>query len=51
MGAAPGAVGDGGPLPVVQDATGLACGLGYVALFALAAHRLSRRGGVGRAGR
>ncbi|WP_444963223.1 DUF418 domain-containing protein [Nocardiopsis sp. M1B1] len=48
--AAPGAIGDGGPLPAVQDATGLACGLGYVALFALAAHRLSRRGGVGRTG-
>ncbi|MFE6451181.1 DUF418 domain-containing protein [Nocardiopsis dassonvillei] len=50
VGAAPGALGDGGPLPAVQAATGLACGLGYVALFALAAHRLSRRGGVGRTG-
>ncbi|GAA1102211.1 DUF418 domain-containing protein [Nocardiopsis composta] len=41
--ASPGALSDAGPLPALQDATGIFCGLGYVALFALVAHRLSAR--------
>ncbi|MFW5418564.1 DUF418 domain-containing protein [Nocardiopsis sp. CNT-189] len=41
--ASPGALSDSGPLLALQDATGIFCGLGYVALFALVAHRLSAR--------
>ena len=39
----PAAVSEAGALPPIQDGTGLAGGLGYVALFGLLAVRLSRR--------
>jgi uncharacterized membrane protein YeiB len=38
-----GAVAESGVLPVLAEVTGIPGGLGYVALFGLVAHRLSRR--------
>ncbi len=39
-----GAVAESGVLPVLAEVTGVPCGLGYVALFALVAHRMAGRG-------
>ena len=47
--AAPAAVAEDGPLPALQSATGLVCGLGYAALFTLLALRIATRGRPGRA--
>lgn len=42
------ALAEGGALPAIHEATGLAAGMGYVAVFGLLAHRISVRAGHGR---
>lgn len=39
------ALAEDGALPLIQEATGIAAGLGYVAVFGLLAHRISVRAG------